>query len=110
MPLSVTCPSTVHVERTPTSTAAIADHVMRRSRRVPEPRTLAFSAVRADAGNGSPRGRTRSLAVPGLVVAAVFVVVYRRVLGVKQLPSWPPPADAVSPEGAQAATEAFAAW
>jgi cardiolipin synthase len=39
----------------------------------------------------------------------VFVVVYRRVLGVKQLPSWPPPADAVSPEGAQAATEAFAA-
>ena len=42
-------------------------------------------------------------------VALVFVVAYRRVLGVKQRPSWPPPSDAVTPAGAQAATEAFAA-
>ena len=42
-------------------------------------------------------------------LALVFVVAYRRVLGVKQRPSWPPPSDAVTPAGAQAATEAFAA-
>ena len=39
----------------------------------------------------------------------VFVVAYRRVLGVTQRPSWPPPSDAVTPAGAQAATEAFVA-
>jgi cardiolipin synthase len=39
----------------------------------------------------------------------VFVVAYRRVLSVTQRPSWPPPDDAVTPAGAQAATEAFAA-
>ena len=42
-------------------------------------------------------------------LALVFVVAYRRVLGVTQRPSWPPPSDAVTPAGAQAATEAFAA-
>jgi cardiolipin synthase len=42
-------------------------------------------------------------------LALVIVVAYRRVLGVKQRPSWPPPVDAVTPAGAQAATEAFAA-
>ena len=48
----------------------------------------------------------------GLVLGAftlVFVVAYRRVLGVTQRPSWPPPSDAVTPAGAQAATEAFVA-
>ena len=39
----------------------------------------------------------------------VFVLAYRRVLGVTQRPSWPPPSDAVTPAGAQAATEAFVA-
>src|SRR5207342_3005440 len=39
----------------------------------------------------------------------VFVVAYRRVLGVTQRPSWPPPSDAVTPVDAQAATEAFVA-
>ena len=42
-------------------------------------------------------------------LALVFVVAYRRVLGSPQRPSWPPPSDAVTPAGAQAATEAFAA-
>jgi cardiolipin synthase A/B len=42
-------------------------------------------------------------------VALVFVVGYRRVLGVTQRPSWPPPADAVTAAGARAATEAFVA-
>ena len=42
-------------------------------------------------------------------LALVFIVAYRRVLGVTQRPSWPPPSDAVTPGGAQAATEAFAA-
>jgi hypothetical protein len=42
-------------------------------------------------------------------LALVFVVAYRRVLSVTQRPSWPPPVDAVTPAGAQVATEAFAA-
>jgi cardiolipin synthase A/B len=43
------------------------------------------------------------------LAAAGLLVVHRRVLGIDQHPSWPPPADAVTPDGAQAATEAFAA-
>jgi cardiolipin synthase A/B len=58
----------------------------------------------SDATSG--RGR-RSLAVLGLVLAAVFVVVYRQVLGITQKPSWPPPPDAVTSAGAQAATGRF---
>jgi cardiolipin synthase len=42
-------------------------------------------------------------------LALVFVLAYRRVLSVTKRPSWPPPVDAVTPSGAQAATEAFAA-
>ena len=42
-------------------------------------------------------------------VALLFVLAYRKVLGVTQRPSWPPPADAVTPAGAQAATEEFVA-
>ena len=54
--------------------------------------------------------RTRSaLGVLAVVVAAVFVVVYRQVLGITKKPSWPPPPDAVTAGGAQSATEAFAA-
>ena len=56
------------------------------------------------------RGRARqALAITGLVAAAAFVLVYRQVLGITQRPSWPPSSDAVTPDGAQAATEAFAA-
>jgi cardiolipin synthase len=54
------------------------------------------------------RGRT-TMSVVLLALAAIFVVVYRQVLGVTQRPSWPPPPDAVTADGAQAATEAFAA-
>lgn len=62
----------------------------------------------ADASSGSTRARgRRGLALAGLALAAVFVVVYRQVLGVTQRPSWPPPPDAVAPSGAQAAVEAF---
>jgi cardiolipin synthase A/B len=54
------------------------------------------------------RGRTAG-AVLLLVLALLFVVVFRQVLGVTQRVSWPPPADAVTAAGAEAATEAFAA-
>ncbi len=55
-----------------------------------------------------PRLR-RGSAIAGLALAAIFVVLYRQVLGVTQRPSWPPAADAVTSTGAQAATEAFVA-
>ncbi len=56
-----------------------------------------------------PRRRRKVLAVGALALAALFVVVYRQVLGITQRTSWPPPPDAVTSAGAQAATEAFAA-
>src|SRR5215217_1457989 len=43
------------------------------------------------------------------LATAVLVVVHRRVLAIVRRPSWPPPPDAVTSDGAQAATEAFAA-
>jgi cardiolipin synthase A/B len=42
-------------------------------------------------------------------VAAASLAVHRRVLGIPQHASWPPPPDAVTPAGAQAAAEAFGA-
>ena len=49
---------------------------------------------------------------PALLVASaaagLFAVVHRHVLGIARRPSWPPRPDAVTPDGAQAATEAFA--
>jgi len=54
------------------------------------------------------RGRA-ALAILGLIAAAFFVLVFRQVLGITQRPSWPPPANAVTAAGAEAATEAFAA-
>jgi cardiolipin synthase A/B len=64
----------------------------------------------SDNRNTAPAGRHagRALGVTSLIVVAVFVVVYRQVLGITQKPSWPPPPGAVTPAGAQAATEAFA--
>jgi cardiolipin synthase len=50
----------------------------------------------------------KALAIAALVLAALFVVVYRQVLLVEQRDRWPPPAGAVTAAGAQAATEAFA--
>ena len=51
----------------------------------------------------------RSVLTLVALATAGLVVVHRRVLGIKRRPSWPPPPDAVTPDGAQAATEAFAA-
>jgi cardiolipin synthase A/B len=54
------------------------------------------------------RGR-KALAVTGLVAAGLFVVVYRQVIWITEKESWPPPPDAVTSAGAEAATEAFVA-
>ena len=59
------------------------------------------------AGSAERKYKAATLAVGAF--AALFVLAYRRVLGVRQRPSWPPPFDAVTSAGAQAATEAFAA-
>src|SRR3954453_18842951 len=55
-----------------------------------------------------PSARTWPLAIAG-GVGVLLVLAGRRVLGVTQRPSWPPPSGAVTPAGAQAATEAFVA-
>ena len=44
-----------------------------------------------------------------LVLALLFVVAFKQVLGITQDPSWPPPPDAVTAAKAEAATEAFVA-
>ena len=63
-----------------------------------------------DATTRPRRGRgRRGAAIAGLALAAIFVVLYRQVLGITQRPSWPPPADAITSAGAQGATEAFVA-
>jgi cardiolipin synthase len=63
-----------------------------------------------DASTSSARRRARTLsAVVLLVLALLFVVIYRQALGITQNASWPPPPDAVTSAGAQAATEQFAA-
>jgi cardiolipin synthase A/B len=49
--------------------------------------------------------RRRALLV---VAAAGAIAAHRRVFGIRQRSSWPPPADSVTPAEAQAATEAFA--
>jgi cardiolipin synthase len=64
--------------------------------------------MRDDANTGARKRVRQGLAVVALVVAALFVLVYRQVLGITQKPSWPPPPDAVTPAGAEAATSAFA--
>jgi cardiolipin synthase len=51
----------------------------------------------------------RAASILALVLAGVLVLAYRKVLGVGQKPSWPPPAGAVTSPGAQAATQAFVA-
>ena len=66
------------------------------------------SAMRDDANTGARKRGRQGLAIAALVAAALFVLVYRQVLGITQRPSQPPP-DAVTPAGAEAATKAFAA-
>jgi cardiolipin synthase len=60
------------------------------------------------AGGGRGRGRA-VFDVVLLVLALLFVLVFRQVLGVTQRPSWPPPPDAITAAGAEPATEEFAA-
>ena len=55
------------------------------------------------------RGVRTALAIVALATATLLVVVYRRVLAIPQRSCWPPPPDAVTSEGAQAATEALGA-
>jgi cardiolipin synthase A/B len=55
------------------------------------------------------RSLRRACAVVALAMATLLVVVYRRVLAVPQRSCWPPPPDAVTAAGAQAATEALGA-
>jgi cardiolipin synthase A/B len=55
------------------------------------------------------RRARRLLALAGLLLGAGFAAGLVRALRITKRPSWPPPADAVTPAGAQAATEAFAA-
>jgi cardiolipin synthase A/B len=63
-----------------------------------------------DASTGVRRRRLlAALAILGLLAAGLFVLVFQQVLGITQRPSWPPPPGAVTPSGAEAATEAFAA-
>ena len=65
--------------------------------------------MRDEANTAARRRGRHGLAVVALVAAGLFVLVYRQVLGVTQRPSWPPPPDAVTPAGAEAATREFAA-
>jgi cardiolipin synthase A/B len=58
---------------------------------------------------GAQDGAVRNAALGGLALAAGLGAVHRRVLGIPQRPSWPPSPAAVTPAGARAATEAFAA-
>ena len=50
----------------------------------------------------------RALGIGGLAAAGAALGAYRKVLGSPRRLSWPPPHDAVTSTGAQAATEAFA--
>jgi cardiolipin synthase A/B len=61
-------------------------------------------ATDADSGR-----RRHVLPFAGLLLSALLVAAYRQVLRITQRPSWPPPSDAVTPDGAQAATETFSA-
>ena len=58
-------------------------------------------------GRDAKTGR-RALAAVALFGVPVLIELYRRVLAIPQRPSWPPPRDAVTSAGAQAATEARA--
>ena len=58
------------------------------------------------ARNGHARSRRRTLALAA--GAGCGVAAHRKVFGITERPSWPPPPDAVTADGAAAATRAFA--
>jgi cardiolipin synthase A/B len=63
-----------------------------------------------DASRGERRRRLRdALGILGLLIVGLLVLVFQQVLGITHSPSWPPPPGAVTPSGAEAATEVFAA-
>ena len=65
--------------------------------------------VSSDATTSGKRKPWRiALAAAGLVLAALFVLVFRKVLWITEHDHWPPPPDAVTSVRAEAATEAFA--
>ena len=66
-------------------------------------------AVGRDASMRAAPRRGRAALATGALAGASLVVAYRRVLGITQRPSWPPPADAVTSAGAEAATTRFVA-
>jgi cardiolipin synthase len=55
------------------------------------------------------RRRRRTLATIAAVLGVLLFVVWWVVLRIVEHPSWPPPENAIRPDGAQAAAEAFAA-
>jgi cardiolipin synthase len=65
--------------------------------------------MNGDARTGAARRRGRVGSAFVLLLAAALYAFYRQVFGVTQRDSWPPPPDAVTARGAQAATEAFSA-
>ena len=109
VPSSLTGPSATQVTKTPTRTAATA--TLLTSRHVASLRSRGVESLMADDATTPARRRRgrKGVAIAGLALAAIFVGVYRQVLGITQRPSWPPPADAVTSADAQAATEAFVA-
>ena len=67
-------------------------------------------ATSGDGSTGTARRRARrALPIAALVFAAMFVLVFQGILAVQLGSNWPPPPDAVTSAGAQAATEEFAA-
>jgi cardiolipin synthase len=59
-------------------------------------------------GSGSSGRVARLVALAGLVLGAGLAAALGRALVITRRPSWPPPPGAVTPDAAQAATEAFA--
>ena len=74
---------------------------------------LAIASPEARSGSassGNRRGRVRRILAPAaLALAALFVLLFLRILAVQLDPGWPPAADAVTSAESQSATEKFAA-
>ena len=75
----------------------------------PEPQDASESEPASRPADRLRRWWRPALAVVGLLFAAFFFVVYQHVLAIRQKPSWPPTANAITSVGAQLATERFAA-
>ena len=85
VPLSVTGPSVNQVEKTPTTMPAIAVHVTGSSDESPPRRVASAGNERRHWHGTLAEARSLALAVAALVAAALFVLLYREVLGIAQL-------------------------